>query len=225
MLGEIGINTKNRVKVWLNHNYAINQPEPAPHSYAQLSPHDQEREMVMGVFDLIDAKTDHDALWIDFIKLKEKRNPYTFDEALNLLDYFSGANHINISDSVSNLFNKRYYHPQEEQRDEQQRVAQYYDEKIARANQQSAQTVSNQTTIVRRPFEEIEYKGMRVNAVPVMTISQSMQQPHPFSIHAPLTQSHNLVQATTNTRPTIRFNIKTATENVPLSVFTPVPQQ
>lgn len=29
-----------------------------------------------------------------------------------MLDYFSGANRINIQDTVSNLFNKRAYHPE-----------------------------------------------------------------------------------------------------------------
>lgn len=72
--------------------------------------------MVLNIFDLVDAKTDHDPLWLDLVRLKEARTPRTFDEALNLVDYFSGANRINIPDTVNNLFNKRAYHPAQEER-------------------------------------------------------------------------------------------------------------
>jgi hypothetical protein len=64
--------------------------------------------MVHGILDLIDSKTEHSLLWNDLIHLKEVRNPCSFDEALNLVDYFSGANSLNISDHVTNIFNKKY---------------------------------------------------------------------------------------------------------------------
>ncbi len=68
--------------------------------------------MVLSIFDLVDSKAEHDNVWFDLMKFKQTRNPRTFDEALNMLDYFSGANRINIQDTVSNLFNKRAYHPE-----------------------------------------------------------------------------------------------------------------
>jgi hypothetical protein len=64
------VNARSRVKVWLNRNFAVNCPEPVPSSSLGLSLEDQEREMVLGIFDLVDAKTDHDALWVDLIRLK-----------------------------------------------------------------------------------------------------------------------------------------------------------
>ncbi len=67
--------------------------------------------MVLGIFDLVDAKTDHDGLWMELMKVKEARSPASFDEGLNLIDYFSGMHRINVSETVSNLFNKRAYHP------------------------------------------------------------------------------------------------------------------
>ena len=66
----LGVNSKNRVKIWLNKNYAINTPEFPPASSLSLPLPEQEREMVLGVFDLVDAKTDHDALWMELVKLK-----------------------------------------------------------------------------------------------------------------------------------------------------------
>jgi len=32
----IGISAKNKVKVWLNPNFAVNTPEPLPHSFSVL---------------------------------------------------------------------------------------------------------------------------------------------------------------------------------------------
>jgi hypothetical protein len=47
------------------------------------------------------------------------------------VDYFSGANHINISDHVTNIFNKKYFH------------AQTSEEKIKHVKILSSQKLSN----------------------------------------------------------------------------------
>jgi hypothetical protein len=68
------------------------------------------------------------------------------------VDYFSGANRINIPDTVSNLFNKRVYHPQEGV------VHVESHERIERVNSGVPQGV----VVMRRPFEEISSKVGRV---------------------------------------------------------------
>lgn len=87
----------------------------------------------------------------------------TFDSALNLVDYYGGASHVNISDTVNNLFNKRYYHVEQQaeivgnrQLQDQNGLLHYHDEKIGKLNQQYAEIAERSfVQPARRPFEEI----------------------------------------------------------------------
>ena len=59
----IGISAKNKVKVWLNQNIALNRPEPCPQSLKNMDPSQYEREIVQNIFDLINSKTDPNPTW------------------------------------------------------------------------------------------------------------------------------------------------------------------
>ena len=105
----IGISARNKVKVWLNPNFAINSPEPLPHSFSVLEATQYEKEMVHNIFDLVNSKADNNATWRQLIYARERRNLHTFDEALSLLNDFSHAHRMNIEDEVRNPFNKNIY--------------------------------------------------------------------------------------------------------------------
>lgn len=66
----IGVTPKNRVKVWLNPNFALNKPEPKPLSLQNLDPLCHEREMVHNIFDLISSKAENSNVWKDLTRAR-----------------------------------------------------------------------------------------------------------------------------------------------------------
>jgi hypothetical protein len=59
----IGVSAKNKVKVWLNPNFAINTPEPNPAGLKNLDPTCHEREMIHNIIDLINSKAENHPTW------------------------------------------------------------------------------------------------------------------------------------------------------------------
>lgn len=63
----IGISAKHKVKVWMNPNFAINTPEPLPHSFSILEASQYEKEMVQNIFDLVNSKAENSSIWRQLI--------------------------------------------------------------------------------------------------------------------------------------------------------------
>ena len=75
----IGVSAENKVKVWLNQNFALNVPEPRQTSLENLAPSLHEKQMVNNIFDLINSKADQNATWRQLMKAREAKEMLTFD--------------------------------------------------------------------------------------------------------------------------------------------------
>lgn len=106
----VGITRTNRVKVWLNSNFALNAVEPSPISLQRLDPKSHQREMVNNIFDLISSKTQQDPLWTDLMRQREADNPNTFQEAIQLFEGFVARKGIRLAEELRNPFNKLLHH-------------------------------------------------------------------------------------------------------------------
>ena len=110
----IGISSRNKVKVWLNPNFAVNAPEERPPSLKQLDPALHEREMVHNIFDLVNSKADPNPTWRQLMHARETRQISSFDQALQLVEELETAFKLGPSDEVRNPFNKNLFNPRED---------------------------------------------------------------------------------------------------------------
>lgn len=70
--------------------------------------------MVQNIFDLINSKADPNPTWRQLTHARETRQIQKFEEALNLIEQFTIAHKMSISDEVRNPFNKNLYHQRED---------------------------------------------------------------------------------------------------------------